>query len=99
MTTPSRPFTSSIFDIIFFIQPVLRRDGDDRHLCINQCNRTVFHLSSRVSFRMNIGNFFELEGSFQSYRVIHAATEEEKIAAVVELFRNKANIIGISQEN
>src|SRR5438128_2088911 len=34
----------------FLIQPVLRRDGDYRHLCINQCNRTVFHLSSRVSF-------------------------------------------------
>ena len=44
----------------FLVPGILRAYGDYRHVLIYQRNRTVLHLSRRVSFGVNIGDLLQL---------------------------------------
>ncbi len=45
----------------------------------------VFHLAGGVAFRVNVGNFLELEGAFESDGIVDAAAEVEKIGVAEKL--------------
>ena len=42
-------------------QVVLRGNGDHRHVLVNQCQRAVFEFARRITFGMDIADFFELQ--------------------------------------
>ena len=39
----------------------------------------MLHLAGGVAFGVDVGNFFELQGTFECDRVVDAAAEEEEI--------------------
>src|SRR6202034_1773748 len=44
----------------------------------------MLHFTCGITFRMDVGNFFELEGAFQSDRVVDAAAEIKEIRVAEE---------------
>ena len=38
---------------------VIRGDGKNRHILVDQGDRTVFHLCCRVTFRVDVRNLFQ----------------------------------------
>ena len=67
---------------------IVRRDRDDRHLLVDQRDRTVLHFPGRVPFGVDVRDFLQLQRSFERNRIVDAATEEQEVGAVVEAFRD-----------
>ncbi|CAB5028408.1 unannotated protein [freshwater metagenome] len=65
-----------------FEQIVVRGNHDDRHIGIDQRERTVLELPGRIRFGVDVGNLLELERAFKRNR-IHLATAEEKRVMLV----------------
>ena len=63
---------------------IVRRDGDDRHLLVDERDRAVLHLARRIAFGVDVGDFLQLERAFERDRVVDAAAEEQEVGAVVE---------------
>ena len=73
----------------FFVQSVPRGQHHHRHVFVDQGNGAMFHFSRRISFRVDVGNFFELECAFQRNRIIDPTSEIEKVVLPVEPFRHR----------
>src|SRR5207249_3000555 len=63
------------------------RQNNDRQVFVNQCVRTVLHFARRITFRMNVGNFLELQRPFKRDRIVDAPAQIEKIGVAKELPR------------
>ena len=63
---------------------VVRRDRDDRHLLVDQRDRTVLHLAGRIAFGVDVGDLLQLQRAFERDRIVDAAAEEQEVAALVE---------------
>ena len=59
-----------LFDIgdDLLIDLVLGRKDNDRHLPVDQGDGPMLHLTGRISFRMDIGDLFQLQRPFQGNR-------------------------------
>jgi hypothetical protein len=62
--------TVSGFDLFeitgdLLVRRSFRGDGDDRHARVDECDRSVLHLSSRIPFGVDIRNLLEFERSLQ----------------------------------
>jgi len=60
ITVPFRARACWIWLIIFSCQGSFGAMADYRHILVDQCDRAVFHLARRVTFRMDVGDFFSL---------------------------------------
>ena len=67
----------------FLIGTILGGNENHRHLLVNQSNRSMLHLSSRIALRMDVRNFFQLQSSFQSHREVVAPTQIEHVACIL----------------
>ena len=52
----------------------------------------MLHLSRRITFCMDIGHFFQLQGSFERDRIVDAASEEQKIPLLVIALGNRHDL-------
>jgi len=73
-------------------QRVLRRDRDDRHAPVDQRERPVLELSRRVGFRVEIGDFLELERTLHRDRPVNAAAEKQRALALREFRRPRSDL-------
>ena len=64
---------------------VVGGEYDDRQIFVDQRVRAVLHFARGVTFRVNVGNFLQLERAFQRDGVVDAATEVEEIGVAEEL--------------
>ena len=46
------------------------KDHHDRHVLVDQRNRPVLHLTRWVAFGVDVGDLLELQGAFQSNRIV-----------------------------
>ena len=74
----------SCFDLLhirgsFFTKDTLQIENNRWHIRIDEGEWTVFEFATRVALSMNIGEFFELEGTFMGCTVEHISSEEEEI--------------------
>ena len=60
-------------------QRVVGRDRNHRHVTVHQGEGPVLEFSGRVSLSMDVGELLELERALHRYRVMDAATEEQRI--------------------
>ena len=67
-----------------FEQLIVGRNGDHRHVRVNQRQGSVLELAGRVGLGMDIGDFLELQGAFQGNGILHPATEEQRVVLVCE---------------
>src|SRR5215212_9700858 len=63
---------------------IVRRDRDDRHLLVDERDRAVLHLPRGIPFRVDVRDLLQLQRSLESYWIVDAAPEIEKVAALVE---------------
>src|SRR6186997_747672 len=68
-----------------FKHVVVWSNCDDRHTLIDQRDRPVLHLSCRVPFGVDVGNFLELQCALERDWIMDPPTQEQKIRSVVEL--------------
>ncbi len=59
--------------------PVERRDHNDRHVLVDQCDRPVLEFASGVAFGVDVGDFLQLQRAFQRQRIAGAAAEIEHV--------------------
>ncbi len=74
-----------MLEMVFSNQRSCGRDDDDRHGLIDQRNRSVLELACRITFRVDIGNFLELQRALKRQRVTGAATEIEHMFDLAEI--------------
>ena len=65
-------------------QRIVGRDGDHRHVAVDQRQRAVLEFAGRVGFGVDVGDFLELQRAFQGDRVMPAAAEEQRVLLVGE---------------
>ena len=75
-----------------FVQPILRRQHDHRHILIDEGDRTMLHLSRSISFGMDIRDFFQLQCAFERNREVDATTEEQEVALLVIPLGNRHDL-------
>jgi len=61
------------------VRGVFGRDADDGEGFVDEGVGAVLHLSGGVAFGVDVGDFLELEGSFEGDGVVDAAAEEEEV--------------------
>ena len=66
---------------------IRRRDGDGRHLGVDQGDRTVFHFGGRVALCVDVGDLLEFERTFQRRGVVVPASQVDEVVRVGEDFR------------
>ena len=81
----------------FFQQFVVRRNHDNRHIGINQRQRTVFQFACGISFSVNIRDLFQLQRTFQRNRVLIAAAQEQRMVFIRESFSQSGNAFVLRQ--
>ncbi len=57
-------------------------NGYHGHFVVDQRERAVLQFARCVGFRVDVGNFLELERPFQGNGIVHAAAEEQGVALV-----------------
>src|SRR5690348_1158025 len=60
-------------------------DDDDGKIFVDQRIGAVFHLACGITFGMDVGNLFELQGAFERNRVVDATAEIKEIGVTKEL--------------
>ena len=63
---------------------VFGSDADDGEGLVDEGVGAVLHLAGGVAFGVNVGDFFELECTFEGDGVVDAVAEEEKVVGGVE---------------
>ena len=63
----------------FIIDLIFKRDNNHRHILIDQRDRAMFHLGCGITLGMNIGDFFQLQGTLKRHREIDPPSQIEKI--------------------
>lgn len=88
-----------LFDVRFqfFQQFVVRCHHDNRHIRVDQRQRTVFQLACRVGFRVDVGDLFQLQRAFQRDRVLIATTQEQSVVLIREIFSQRLNAFVLRQ--
>ena len=66
-------------------QRVVGRDRDHRHLRGDERERAVLELARRVRLGVDVADLLQLERALERDRVVHAATEEERVLLGREL--------------
>ena len=77
---------------------ISRGQNNDRQILVDERVGTVLHFTCRIALRVDVGNLFELEGSFKSDGIVNAAAEIEKIGAAEKLSREmfvESGLIGL----
>ncbi len=64
---------------------VMRGEHDDREIFIDQRIRSVLHLARGIAFRVDVGNFLQLQRAFERDGEMNAAAEIEKIVGAEKL--------------
>ena len=72
-------------------QVVVWSDGDHRHVCVDQRERAVLQFARRIGFRVNVGNFLQLQRPLHRDRVERAAAQEQGVALLGEALREPVN--------
>ena len=67
---------------------IVRRDGHDGHLLVDERDRPVLHLAGRVALGVDVRDLLQLQRAFERDRIVDAAPEIEKVAALVEPLRD-----------
>ena len=62
------------------------RDDHDWQVFVDQGIRTVLHLASRVAFRVDVGDFFQLQRAFEGDRIMYATAQKKEILRADVLF-------------
>ena len=73
------------------VQLFLGQHTDNQRPIFNQADGTMFQLTRRVCFRMDIADLLHLEGPFQTDRVIQSASDKEDIMRIGKLCRKPLN--------
>ena len=81
----------------FFQQFVVRCNDDNRHIGINQRQRTVFQFASSVGFSVNVRDLFQLQCAFQRDWVLIATAQEQRVMFVREIFCQRFNAFVLRQ--
>lgn len=66
------------------VERVTGHDNDDRHILINQRQRSVLELASENTFRVHVGDFLNLEGALEASRVLVSSTHDKQAAGYLE---------------
>ena len=72
---------------------IVGRDGDHRHVLVDERDRAVLHLAGRIAFGVDVGDFLELQRAFERDRIVDAAAEVQEVGAVVELRRDLLDLL------
>src|SRR5439155_11299662 len=64
------------------VNRILGRQADDRHVLVDQGDRSVLHLGRRVALSMDVGDLLELERALERDREIGAPAQIEGVAGV-----------------
>src|SRR5262249_45179398 len=65
---------------------VARGQHNDGQVFVDERVGPVLHFASGIAFRVNVRNFLELEGAFESDRIVNAAAQIKKIGVTEEEF-------------
>ena len=90
-TSPSFYFFEIAHDL--WIDAALWDDEDAWRFFINQGDRSVFHFRSRVAFRVDVADFFQLESTFECGRKVVQPTEVQKVVEAVVLVGDSLNLL------
>ncbi len=58
---------------------VLVHDENDRHVFVNQSERSMLQFTGKDTFRVNIRDFLDLESTFHTGCVLESARQEEQV--------------------
>ena len=67
---------------------IVRRDRDDRHLLVDERDRAVLHLAGGIALGVDVRDLLQLQRAFERDRIVDAAPEVEKVAALIEALRD-----------
>ena len=81
----------------FLVHRVLWEEDDNRHLLVDQGNRTVLHLPGRIALGMNIGQFLELERALKRDGIVDAPPEIQEVAGMAIFPGDLFNRFGLLQ--
>src|SRR5574337_2093941 len=71
-----------------FVYPVLAREHDDRQIFVDKGYRAVFHLTGRISFRVDVRYFLQFQRAFQRDREVRPPPKIEEISGFEIPFRD-----------
>ena len=63
-------------------------DENHRHILVNQGDGTVFHLGSRITFSMDVGNLLQLQSTFKGHRIILQTAKIQHVTYILVLLRD-----------
>ncbi len=66
----------------FFVKRALGGNADGGHVFVDEGDGAMFHLTRRISFGVDVRDFFELEGAFQGDGEVWAPAEVEKVSGL-----------------
>ncbi len=69
------------------VDPVLRRDGDDGHVLVDQGDGPVLHLAGRVALCVDVADLLELERAFEGDGEVDATAQVEEVGVLEEGLR------------
>src|SRR5208337_3042908 len=72
--------------------------NDNGQVLIDERVGSMLHLAGRITFGVDIGNFLQLQRTFQCDRIVHAASEKEKIVRAVVLLRQVFGFLVTSEQ-
>ena len=76
----------------------MRRNHDHRHVLVNQRNGPVLQFAGRIAFRVNVGNFLELQRAFHGDGIVDAAPEVEHVLGMGNFPRHAGNVLLLLQD-
>ena len=66
----------------------------DRHVGVEQRDRSVLHLAGGIALGVDVRDLFELERALERGREVDVASEEEHAVRLAQLARDLANLVG-----
>ena len=81
----------------FLVHRVFGQQDDNRHLIVDQGNRSVLHLPGRIALGMNIRQFLELERALKRNRIVDAPPEIQEVAGMAVFLGDLFNRFGLLQ--
>ena len=78
-------------------QTAARGDGHDQRAFLDQRDRTVLQLTRRVRLGADVAEFLELEGALLGHGATHLSPEEEDVAHVLVLLRDRLDVVSLQR--
>ena len=71
-----------------FVSAMVGGDEHYGHILVNQGDGAVFHFGGGIAFSMDVGDFLQLQGTFEGDRIVLQTTEIQHVTHILVFLRD-----------